>query len=165
MDSVFPDSPALRRIINHHTKEALIDIVHEWLSVYPITRVNDDISDDDDDPDYHMDLDGEETRIRSTRTMTPSQYQKHVAKQYESMREKGQKKRVVDRMLAFEWSNGLDARQVAELDLRYYIQHPNLKTWKALKLEYSGEGKPYSCYHFRTGCSVRYSYLTADNIS
>ena len=143
MASVFPDSPALRRIINHHTKEALIDIVHEWLSLYPITRVNDDLSEEDEDnyPDFRMDLDGEETRPRATRTMTSSQYHKYVAKQYDAMREKGQKKRVVDRMLAFEWNNGLDARQVAELDLRYYIQHANLKNWKAMKLEYGGEGR------------------------
>ncbi|KAG0046228.1 hypothetical protein BGZ83_008596 [Gryganskiella cystojenkinii] len=140
MVSVYPDSPALRRIINHHTKEALVDIVQEWLSVFPITRVNDDLSDDDNDPDFRMDLDGEEPRPRSTRTMTNSRYQKYVAQQYDAMKEKGQKKRVVDRMLAYEWNNGLDARQVAELDLRYYVQHANLKNWKALKLEYGDDG-------------------------
>jgi centromere protein N len=138
MDStVFPDSPALRRIISHHNKETLIDIVKEWLSIYPFSRIHED---EDNDDEEWMDLD-DRPKARSTRSMTTSKYQKHVVKQYDSLRDKAQKKRIVDRMLSVEWSTGLNARQVAELDLRYYMQHPNLKSWKAMKLEYDPLGE------------------------
>jgi len=136
MDStLFPDSPALRRIIGHHSKDALIDIVQEWLSTYPISRV--DI--EEDELVQQMDLD-DDGMVRSTRSWSPSRYQKHVAKQYTALREKGQKKRVVDRMLTIEWNMGLNARQVAELDLRYYMQHAHLKSWKAMRLEFDHPG-------------------------
>jgi hypothetical protein len=136
--SLYPDSPALRRIINHHSKDALIDIVQEWLSIYPISRV-----DVEDELDQHMDLDDDDDSdgmVRSTRSWSPSKYEKHVARQYNAMREKGQKKRVVDRMLTFEWNLGLTARQVAELDLRYYMQHAILKSWRTMRLQFDHPG-------------------------
>ncbi|KAF9086804.1 hypothetical protein BGX29_001216 [Mortierella sp. GBA35] len=139
-DHLFPDSPSLRRIVNRHTKEALIDTAIRWVTIHAITRVQEDA---DDDEDYHdefiMELD---ERPNNLRTMSLSDYKAHVIKRYELMREKsGNRKKVVDRMLSVDWRTGLNSRQVAELDLVYYSQHPNLKNWKALKLDYGDSYK------------------------
>jgi hypothetical protein len=63
------------------------------------------------------------------------------------MRDKpgGNRKKVIDRMLTVDWRNGLNSNQVAELDLAYYSQHSNLKTWKALKLDYGDSCKFVFC--------------------
>ncbi|KAG0371861.1 hypothetical protein BGX24_001068 [Mortierella sp. AD032] len=133
---LFPDSLTLRRITNRHTKESLIDRAIHWITIHAITRVQEDA---DDSEDYHdefiMELD---ERPSNLRTMSLSSYKKHVVKRYELMRtsRSANRKKVVDRMLTVDWRTGLNSRQVAELDLAYYSQHPNLKTWKALKLDY-----------------------------
>lgn len=143
---LFPDSPSLRRIINRHTKEALIDKAIHWVTIHAITRVQQDATDDEDyDDEFIMELD---ERPQSLRTMPLAAYKKHVIKRYELMRDKsgGNRKKVVDRMLAVDWRNGLNSSQVAELDLTYYSHHPNLKTWKALKLDYGDSCKfVFSC--------------------
>ncbi|KAG0326172.1 hypothetical protein BGZ99_009969 [Dissophora globulifera] len=139
----YPDAIALRRIVNHHSKDALIDIALRWLDIYDITRVggiaadNEDDSDDDQFNDYMLD---NEDWQASVRRMTPEQYKAHVAKRYEDMREKASKRRVVDRMLNVDWSRGLNARQIAELDLTYYSEQPSLKNWRAMKLIFGEEG-------------------------
>ncbi|KAG0343058.1 hypothetical protein BG000_009377 [Podila horticola] len=74
--------------------------------------------------------------------MTTAQYQQHVEKEYQTMRDKSTKKRVADRILGVDWSLGLTARQVADLDLAYYQEHAHLKTWKALRLDYKDQGLP-----------------------
>ncbi|KAG0318432.1 hypothetical protein BGZ97_003783 [Linnemannia gamsii] len=133
---LFPDSPSLRRIINRHTKEALIDKAIHWVTIHAITRVQQDATDDEDyNDEFIMELD---ERPQGLRTMSLAAYKKHVIKRYELMRDKpgGNRKKVIDRMLTVDWRNGLNSNQVAELDLAYYSQHSNLKTWKALKLDY-----------------------------
>ena len=135
MDShLFSDSPSLRRILNRHTKEALIDTAIRWVTMHAITRVQEDADDDEDyNDEFIMELD---ERPPSLRTMSLSDYKAHVIKRYELLRDSGNRKKVVDRMVLVDWRTGLNSRQVAELDLAYYSQHPNLKTWKALKLDY-----------------------------
>ncbi|KAF9122813.1 hypothetical protein BG015_005467 [Linnemannia schmuckeri] len=133
---LFPDSPSLRRTINRHTKEALIDTAIRWVTIHAITRVQEDASDEEDYFDeFIMELD---ERPSSLRTMSLAKYKKHIIKRYELMRDKpsSNRKKVIDRMLAVDWRTGLNSSQVAELDLTYYSQHPNLKNWKALKLDY-----------------------------
>ncbi|KAF8928257.1 hypothetical protein BGZ47_001729 [Haplosporangium gracile] len=133
---LFSDSPSLRRTINRHTKEALIDTAIRWVTIHAITRVQEDASDEEDYYDeFIMELD---ERPSSLRTMSLAKYKKHVIKRYELMRDKpgSNKKKVIDRMLAVDWRTGLNSSQIAELDLAYYSQHPNIKNWKALKLDY-----------------------------
>lgn len=72
--------------------------------------------------------------------MTMAQYQQHVEKEYQTMREKSTKKRVADRILGVDWSLGLTARQVADLDLTFYQDHAHLKTWKVFRLQYKDQG-------------------------
>ncbi|KAF9195624.1 hypothetical protein BGZ50_004022 [Haplosporangium sp. Z 11] len=134
--TLFPDSLLLRRIINRHTKESLIDIAIRWIALYTITRAHENESESDND--FDMDLDHPDAPV-STRNMTLAIYQGHVKKQYEAMREKGNKKRVVNRILGVDWRNGLSARQVAELDLLYYSKNPDLKSWKTLKMDYDDQ--------------------------
>ncbi|KAF9903130.1 hypothetical protein EC991_004156 [Linnemannia zychae] len=134
--NLFPDSISLRRILNRHTKESLIDRAIHWITIHAITRVQQDA---DDSEDYHdefiMELD---ERPSDLRTMPLASYKKHVIKRYELMRtsKSANRKKVVDRMLTVDWRTGLNSQQVAELDLAYYSQYPNLKTWKALKMDY-----------------------------
>ncbi|KAF9337968.1 hypothetical protein BG006_001069 [Podila minutissima] len=71
--------------------------------------------------------------------MTTAQYQQHVEKEYQTMRDKSTKKHVADRILGVDWNLGLTARQVADLDLAYYQEHAHLKTWKALRLDYKDQ--------------------------
>lgn len=133
---LFPDSTSLRRAINRHTKETLIDLAIRWVTIHAITRVQEDASDEEDYYDeYIMELD---ERPPSLRTMSLVKYKKHVIKRYELMRDKpsSTKKKVADRILSVDWRNGLNSSQVAELDLMYYSRHANVKEWKALKLDY-----------------------------
>ncbi|KAF8951271.1 hypothetical protein BGZ52_012727 [Haplosporangium bisporale] len=74
--------------------------------------------------------------------MTMAQYQQHVEKEYQAMREKSTKKRVADRILGIDWNLGLAARQVADLDLTFYQDHAHLKTWKVFRLDYKDQGLP-----------------------
>ncbi|KAG0089308.1 hypothetical protein BGZ93_005470 [Podila epicladia] len=74
--------------------------------------------------------------------MTTVQYQQHVEKEYQTMRDRSTKKRVADRILGVDWSLGLKARQVADLDLAYYQEHAHLKTWKVLRLDSKDQGLP-----------------------
>lgn len=133
--SIYPDSPALRRIINRHTKDSLIDIAVRWITIYALTRL--EAKNQDSHVDTSMDNVAEAT---NTEHMTTAQYQQHVEKEYQTMRDKSTKKRVADRILGVDWSLGLTARQVADLDLAYYQEHAHLKTWKALRLDYKDQG-------------------------
>lgn len=138
---LFPDSTSLRRAINRHTKETLIDLAIRWVTIHAITRVQEDASDEEDYYDeYIMELD---ERPPSLRTMSIAKYEKHVIKRYELMRDKHSttKKKVADRMLAVDWRNGFNSSQVAELDLMYYSRHASVKDWKTLKLDYSDSCK------------------------
>ncbi|KAG0033134.1 hypothetical protein BGZ82_006239 [Podila clonocystis] len=83
--------------------------------------------------------------------MTTVQYQQHVEKEYQTMRNKSTKKRVADRILGVDWSLGLTARQVADLDLAYYQEHAHLKTWKALRLDYKDQGNIAAIQSIRSG--------------
>ncbi|KAG0346873.1 hypothetical protein BG004_000622 [Podila humilis] len=139
MDStIYPDTPALRRVINRHTKENLIDIAIQWIQEYTLTRVDGHDNDQDRNGDSYMDSDDDDD-IASTRRMTTVQYSRHVQKEYRGMRESGSKKRVADRILGVDWNLGLTSRQVADLDLSYYKEHAHLKTWKALKLDFKDQ--------------------------
>ncbi|KAG0225779.1 hypothetical protein BGX31_007509 [Mortierella sp. GBA43] len=84
-------------------------------------------------------LDDEDWRAK-VRRMTKAQYTNHVKKRYEKLREKGTKKTVIDRILGDDWSTGLCSRQIADLDLEYYSQHANLRTWHVFRLDYSNQG-------------------------
>ncbi|RIA98692.1 centromere protein Chl4/mis15/CENP-N [Glomus cerebriforme] len=44
------------------------------------------------------------------------------------------KKKIVDKVFLEDWKNGLNYKQVAQLDMKYYHDHSSLKHWKALKL-------------------------------
>ncbi|KAF9355075.1 hypothetical protein BGX26_007011 [Mortierella sp. AD094] len=112
-----------------------------WINLHSITRIGGDYTsspqeeeDNDEYNDYMMDTEDWEA---SARRLPPSKYKEYVIKRYEGMREKANKKSIVDRMLNVDWSTGLNSRQVADLDLAYYSQHSGLKNWKALKLDYS----------------------------
>ncbi|KAF9923338.1 hypothetical protein FBU30_006608 [Linnemannia zychae] len=133
---LFPDSPSLRRILNRHAKESLIDLAIRWVAIHAITRVQQDAdSDEDFNDEYIMDLD---ERPPTLRTMTLTAYKEHVIKRYEHLRDKSSanRKKVIDRILGVDWRNGLNSQQIADLDLTYYLQHSNLKNWKALRLNY-----------------------------
>ncbi|KAF9426786.1 hypothetical protein BGZ94_006010 [Podila epigama] len=116
--TLYRDTPALRRILNRHSKDALITIALGWIGKYTFTR-----------PHAHEgDMSTDEEAVNS------ACYIKRAKEAYLAMRETGVKKRVADRILGFDWSNGLTARQVADLDLAYYQENAHLKTWRALKL-------------------------------
>ncbi|KAF9285906.1 hypothetical protein BGZ68_003391 [Mortierella alpina] len=139
--NLFPDTPALRRVISHHSREDLLDIAIQWTSRYSLTRHDDNEYADENYLEFMIDVDD---RPDTTRHLTVQEYQKHVAERYEAMREKATKKSIVERILGFDWSTGLSSSQIAELDLQYYSRNPNLKTWRALKLDYGdqdGEGR------------------------
>ncbi|KAF9202812.1 hypothetical protein BGZ49_007060 [Haplosporangium sp. Z 27] len=130
----FPDSPSLRRITNRHTKDTLIDLALKWIDVHTITRI--ESSQDEDEDDNMMDTDSEVP----VHKLSLSNYKEHLKKLYEDMREKSNKKAIVDRMLNVDWSTGLNSSQIADLDLAYYSQHSSLKNWKAFKLDYGDQG-------------------------
>ncbi|KAF9574634.1 hypothetical protein EC968_006049 [Mortierella alpina] len=132
--SLFPDTPALRRVLSHHSREDLLNLAIQWTSRHRLTRHDENEYADEDYLEFMIDLDDQPD---TTRHLTPQEYQKHVAERYEAMREKATKKSIVERMLGFDWSAGLSSSQIAELDLQYYSRNPNLKTWRALKLDYS----------------------------
>lgn len=101
------------------------------------------------------------------RRMSMAQYTKHVKKRYENMREGSNKKRVVDRILGADWNTGLNSKQIADLDLEYYSQHPNLKNWHVFRLDYGEEGtKRRKAKESLDDCnfSLRFSLLM-ENIS
>ncbi|KAG0231758.1 hypothetical protein BGW41_002110 [Actinomortierella wolfii] len=125
MDSTrFTDSPGLRRVINRHTKEDLIEFAIEWSSTGPIARPE------------------ETDTVGATplATLSDAEYKKHVQQVYRDFGEKANKKTVVDRILGVDWPNGLTNHQIAELDLCYYKKHAESRNWKALKLSY-GENR------------------------
>ncbi|KAF8982132.1 hypothetical protein BGZ46_001739 [Entomortierella lignicola] len=128
----FPDSPSLRRITNRHTKDTLIELALKWIDVHTITRIE---SSQDEDEDDNMDTDSEVL----VHKLSLSNYKEHLKKLYEDMREKSNKKAIVDRMLNVDWSTGLNSSQIADLDLAYYSQHSSLKNWKAFKLDYGDQ--------------------------
>ncbi|KAG0212092.1 hypothetical protein BGX28_006853 [Mortierella sp. GBA30] len=137
MDTVlFPDTPALRRVLSHHTKDELITFAVQWTSFHNLTRHDQNEFEDENYLEFMIDIDD---RPATTRQLSEAEYQKHVAQRYEAMREKATKKTVVERILGFDWSAGLSSRQIADLDLQYYSRNPNLKNWKALKLEYGDQ--------------------------
>ncbi|KAF9109464.1 hypothetical protein BGX27_007582 [Mortierella sp. AM989] len=138
MDGVlFPDSPTLRQITNRHTKNALIDMALRWINLYTITRIGRQNEEEESDNEYnhYMMIDSED-RNASVHKLSLAKYKEHVAKRYDGMREKSNKKAIIDRMLNVDWSTGLNSRQIADLDLAYYSQHSGLKNWKTLKLDY-----------------------------
>ncbi|KAF9433966.1 hypothetical protein BGZ76_008745 [Entomortierella beljakovae] len=110
----------------------------QWIDKHPITRIGSGIAEQEDSVynDYMMDADDWNA---SAHKLPFPEYKKHVLKRYEGMREKLNKKAVVDRMLGVDWNTGLNSSQMADLDLNYYSQHPDLKTWKALKLDYGDQ--------------------------
>ncbi|KAI8602389.1 centromere protein Chl4/mis15/CENP-N [Dissophora ornata] len=135
---LFPDTIALRRIVGHHSKDALIDFALRWINIHDITRIGGPaLEEEDEDEQFNEFMLDDEDWNASIRRMSLTQYKAHAAKRYEGMREKGTKKKVADRMLTVDWSTGLNARQIAELDLAYYSEYPNFKNWKALKLNYT----------------------------
>lgn len=138
--NLFPDTPALRRVISHHSREDLLDIAIQWTSRHSLIRHDDNEYADENYLEFMIDVDD---RPDTTRHLTAQEYQKHVAERYEAMREKATKKSIVERILGFDWSTGLSSSQIAELDLQYYSRNPNLKTWRALKLDYGDQGEPW----------------------
>ncbi|KAF9963618.1 hypothetical protein BGZ70_007297 [Mortierella alpina] len=131
--NLFPDTPALRRVLSHHSREDLLNLAIQWTSRHSIIRHDESEYADENYLEFMIDLDD---RPETTRHLTSQEYQKHVAERYEAMREKATKKSIVERILGFDWSTGLSSSQIAELDLQYYSRNPNLKTWRALKLDY-----------------------------
>ncbi|KAG0365665.1 centromere protein Chl4/mis15/CENP-N [Gamsiella multidivaricata] len=141
-NALFPDSLMLRRIINRHTKDALIDTALRWINLYPITRIGGEHSDEDDndnEDEYTGPLLDSEDRKACVWSMSLDEYKRHVATRYENMRDSSTKKTIVDRILGADWNTGLSSRQIADLDLAYYSQHASLKNWKALKLDYGNQ--------------------------
>ncbi|KAF9166550.1 hypothetical protein DFQ26_007622 [Actinomortierella ambigua] len=132
MDSSrFIDSPGLRRIINRHSKEDLIDIAITWSSTEPIAR-----------PEVADTVDA----TRSQAALSDSEYKKHVQQVYRDFGDKANKKKVIDRMLGVDWIDGLTNDQVAELDLAYKEPKVNVNPVKIQKA-LSHHLAPYFRHH------------------
>ncbi|KAI7869134.1 hypothetical protein BDF14DRAFT_379923 [Spinellus fusiger] len=54
-----------------------------------------------------------------------------------------QKSKVIDRLLNVDWTEGLCALQVAQLDLKYTLLHPAFKKWQLWRLKAGKSNEPY----------------------
>ncbi|CAG8584963.1 5457_t:CDS:2 [Cetraspora pellucida] len=113
--TLFTLQPSLRRVINRHSKDSLLRIVKKWLEIPQLA------------PKYKSNSkEGEEY-----------QQIKGLWQIYENI--SGNKKKIVDKIYLDDWKNGLTYLQVAQLDMKYIHDRPNLKQWNALKLCWDGD--------------------------
>ncbi|KAF0532165.1 centromere protein N-like [Gigaspora margarita] len=108
--ALFTPQPSLRRVINRHSKDSLLKIVKKWLEIPQLI------------PKYQS----------SSEENNENQQTKNLWQIYEKLF--GNKKKIVDKIYFDDWKNGLTYLQVAQLDMKYFHDRPNLKQWKALKL-------------------------------
>ncbi|CAB4406419.1 unnamed protein product [Rhizophagus irregularis] len=112
--TIIAPNASLRRVINRHTKDSLLDIIRKWLQD-PMARPKiEDTSEDEENCDN-----------------TNGQQVKRLLHHYEII---SSKKNMVDKIFLEDWKNGLNYKQIAQLDMKYYHDHSSLKHWKALKL-------------------------------
>ncbi|CAG8564114.1 21_t:CDS:2 [Funneliformis mosseae] len=119
--TIIAPNASLRRVINRHTKDSLLNVIHKWLQD-PITRSK------------IIALYEDEEILNDTNDTNVQQLVKRLLFHYEKLSSSGSKKKIVDKIFLEDWKDGLNYKQVAQLDMKYYHDHSSLKHWKALKL-------------------------------
>ncbi|KAI9852871.1 MAG: hypothetical protein M1838_004430 [Thelocarpon superellum] len=118
-----PTHPHVAKAINRVSREALIELVLDWLSdenqalCAPLLL--------EDEHDEELDYGG----------YPPCSTLKELRRLYVDFRtRKGAKREVADRVLEGDWRHGISLFQLAQTDMRYFLDHPTSQRWTAMKL-------------------------------
>ncbi|RAL16507.1 CENP-N/CHL4 family protein [Aspergillus homomorphus CBS 101889] len=122
-------NPSLIKTFGKLTRQALLDLVFQWLEdsnvrqFPPYLQVDEDAEGDEDGNEEGLLPYPAERTINGVRNA----YQ-------ELQFRKGGKREVIDRILEGDWRHGITLRQLAMVDLRYMDDHPAGLRWTALEL-------------------------------
>ena len=118
-------SPSLVKSIGKLSRQALLDLVFQWLDdnnvrVFPpyLERDEADSMEDEETSPYPAEKTVDDVRNA-----------------YQDLQErKGGKREVIDRILEGDWRHGITLRQLAMVDISYMEDHPASLRWTALEL-------------------------------
>lgn len=118
-------TPSLVKSIGKLSRQALLDLVFQWLDdnnvgVFPPYLERDEVDSMDDE---------ETSPYPAEKTVDD------VRNAYHDLQErKGGKREVIDRILEGDWRHGITLRQLAMVDISYMEDHPASLRWTALEL-------------------------------
>lgn len=118
-------NPSVLKLLTKLTRQALLDLVLQWLDddnieSFPPFLERDEKNTDDDD---------ETNPYPAAKTIDA------VRNAYQDLQErKGGKREVIDRILEGDWRHGITLRQLAMVDISYMEDHPASLRWTALEL-------------------------------